>query len=39
MIILYIITFVIATRGKSDYHIDYVLAPQVTEADKTNDKK
>lgn len=39
MIILYIITSVIATRGKSDYHIDYVPAPQVIEADKINDKK
>ena len=26
-------------RGKGDYHIDYVPAPWITEADKTNDKK
>lgn len=28
-----------ATRGKGDYQIDYVPAPRVTEADKTNDRK
>lgn len=39
MIILDIITSVFATRGKGDHHIDYVPAPRVTEADKTNDKK
>ncbi|KAL5856192.1 hypothetical protein ACOSQ3_006026 [Xanthoceras sorbifolium] len=27
------------SRGKGDYHMDYVPAPRVTEADKTNDKK
>lgn len=27
------------SRGKGDYQIDYVPAPRVTEADKTNDKK
>ncbi|TXG61497.1 hypothetical protein EZV62_012860 [Acer yangbiense] len=27
------------SRGKGDYHIDYVPAPRITEADKTNDKK
>lgn len=26
-------------RGKGDYHIDYVPAPRITEADKKNDKK
>ncbi|CAN6565622.1 unnamed protein product [Malus baccata var. baccata] len=26
-------------RGKGDYQIDYVPAPRITEADKTNDKK
>nr|ACL52893.1 unknown [Zea mays] len=26
-------------RGKGDYHIDYVPAPRITEADKTNDRK
>ncbi|KAM6584743.1 hypothetical protein CsatB_011745 [Cannabis sativa] len=27
------------SRGKGDYHIDYVPAPRITEADKNNDKK
>ncbi|XP_015899574.3 uncharacterized protein LOC107432887 [Ziziphus jujuba] len=27
------------SRGKGDYHIDYVPAPRITEADKKNDKK
>ncbi|KAK4785352.1 hypothetical protein SAY86_002041 [Trapa natans] len=27
------------TRGKGDYQIDYVPAPRITEADKTNDRK
>ncbi|WVZ66482.1 hypothetical protein U9M48_015692 [Paspalum notatum var. saurae] len=26
-------------RGKGDYHIDYVPAPRITEADETNDRK
>ena len=26
-------------RGKGDYQIDYVPAPRITEADKTNDRK
>ncbi|EER97653.1 hypothetical protein BDA96_02G418100 [Sorghum bicolor] len=26
-------------RGKGDYHIDYVPAPRITEADRTNDQK
>ncbi|KAF9602395.1 hypothetical protein IFM89_027524 [Coptis chinensis] len=26
-------------RGKGDYHIDYVPAPRVTEADKNNDRR
>lgn len=27
------------TRGQGDYHIDYVPAPRITEADKKNDKR
>ena len=29
----------IVFRGKGDYQIDYVPAPRVTEADKTNDRR
>ncbi|GLU00699.1 hypothetical protein SLE2022_180470 [Rubroshorea leprosula] len=31
------ITFL--TKGKGDYQIEYIPAPRITEADKTNDKK
>lgn len=27
------------SRGKGDYQMDYVPAPRITEADKTNDKR
>jgi large subunit ribosomal protein L46 len=30
---------VFAFRGKGDYQIDYVPAPRITDADKTNDRK
>lgn len=30
---------ILYNRGKDDYQIDYVPAPRITEADKTNDRK